>query len=168
MGALQVLRRDRAPLGAQGGAQLPRLDAIGQLLEDLPLAGQVRGAIAGAGEHELPVEAGAFALEPVQIQRRPVADDRDDRPLGPDQLRHDVPVGVGIGEVGDSIHRLQAQLGQLGRQLTAVVEDMIGAQLPHPGGTLRPGGGGDHQQAGAAGQLDRQGADAAGAADDQQ
>ena len=111
MGPVQVRRRNRSELAAQRCPQGAHLDQIGQFLEDVSLAGQVRGAIAGASEHEFPVETGTFVLELVQVEGAAIADDGDDRTLGADQLGHRVPVGVGVGEVGDPVDALQAQPG---------------------------------------------------------
>ena len=164
----QRVRTDRMQAGAQGAAQLTGLHRRRQLPQDRPLLTAIRRLELGPGEHELPVEADALGLEQIEIERRPVAHDRHDRPLGPDQLRHHRPVGIGVAEVGDRVDLAQPQLGQLGHQGLAVIDHGIGAHRLAPGAALRPGGGGDHPQASPAGQLDRDRAHAAGAAEDQQ
>ena len=114
------------------------------------------------------MEAHALGLEQVEIQRRPVAHDRHNRPLGPDQLGHHRPIGVRVAEVGDRVHLRQAQGRQLGGQGLAVVHHVAGAQPLAPGPALRSRGGGDHHQARPPGQLNRDRTHTSGAADDQQ
>jgi hypothetical protein len=57
------------------------------------------------------------------------------RALRRDQLRHRGPVGVELAaEVGDVVDRFL----DLGNQVFAVVDDLVGAQLLHPGDGLGP------------------------------
>ncbi|MET3147155.1 UNVERIFIED_ORG: hypothetical protein ABIB63_002953 [Xanthomonas axonopodis] len=79
-----------------------------------------------------------------------------------------LPVAVGVGQVERRIHRVQPQRLQLRLQRLVMIDHVMRAHLANPLDALRARGGGNHRESGMPRQLDRDGAHATSAADDQQ
>ena len=123
----------------------------------------------GAGEHELPAEAGAFRFQGVQVQRGTGIDDGADATERGHRLAGAMPVFVQTLGNQDAVHLGVAEQFQLRQQFLAVVHHLMGAHgLAPVGGGLAPGGGNHGQPEMVGGQLDSDGAHATGAADHQQ
>ena len=101
---------------SQGGAQAARINEAGDLVEERALGSDVGGGEHRAGEHELPVQRQALALEEPDIEALRIVD-QGEAALRGDELddRGEVRVGVGRGE--DEARRAEPQGRHLGRQV---------------------------------------------------
>jgi hypothetical protein len=63
----------------------------------------------------------------------------NDTSLRADDIRHDVPVCVGVAEVCDEVHYLAPKRKQIGRHRLTVVDDLISAEIQDPFGPFRDG-----------------------------
>jgi len=110
----QVACSDRTQSLAEGGPQLPGVDQAGRTGQDAVLLDHVRGAEAGAGKHEFPVDADAFGLVGIadaQLSAR--FHDQPDVALRSQQFAQLLPVQVGIGKVERRVDLADAQGLQL-------------------------------------------------------
>ncbi len=135
----------------QGTAQGAGIDQVGDPLQQLALLGHVGGFEHAAGEHELPVEGGALALQHAHVERAEVVDHAEAALWG-DAVAVLRIVLIGVGQRGDQFDGLDTQRLQLRQQRLAVVDDVVRAQALDPFHALGAGGGGDH---GEFGQLTR-------------
>ena len=92
-------------------------------------------------------------------------------PILPCGVRTSTTPGIVLGsarEAGDVLELWDTDGFELRLHRLRVIDDMVGAKLAAPLASLRAGGGGDDGESGElASQLDEDGADAAGAADDE-
>ena len=109
MGLAQGVGVDGAESIVAGAAQGAAVNQLADDAQDHTLLSHVSGAVLGAGENEFPCEAHAFAFEHVEIDGVQVAHNAYDCPLGFNQLRHHVPIGVGVAEIGDHVDFAVAQ-----------------------------------------------------------
>ncbi|CAE6954804.1 conserved protein of unknown function [Ectopseudomonas oleovorans] len=169
MGTAQVGGVDAAEVLAQGGAQHATVDQAGHALQQAVLLDHVLGLVQRAGEHQLPVQRQALALEFHHVQRLHGVVDQRQAALGLQRLDQLLVVLLGLGQAGDVGHLADADARQFLAQRLAVVDHVVGTQFAHPGLGLRARCGADHGQAGqAASQLGEDRADASGGTDDQQ
>ncbi len=132
------------------------------------LLDHVRGLEQGAGKHELLAEGDALALEQGEIPGLARLGDGADMAERADEAGHGIPVLLGGIGAEDGVHLVDAEGGELLLQLV-MAHHLMGPHLQAPGPGFGARGGGDHLHAGElAGQLDGDGADPAGAADDEQ
>ena len=141
MSGLQVVGIDRAQALAEGGLDGAAVYQGAQLVEDVALALH-GGGEHGAGEHELPAEAGAFWFQGVQVQGGTGIDDGADATERGHRLAGAVPVFVQTLGDQDAVHLGGAEQLQLRQQFLAVVHHLMGAHgLAPVGGGVAPGGG---------------------------
>ena len=169
MSATQVGGIDGAEMLTEGGLDHAGVDQIGDPLQQTMLLDHVCGLVQRTGEHQLPVQRQALALELHHIQRLQRVVDQRQTPLrrqALDQLR---VVLVGLGQAGDMGDLADANARQFLAQRLAVIDHMMCAQITDPGLGFRARGSADHGQAGqVARQLGENRTDATGGADDQQ
>src|ERR1044071_5542632 len=133
----QIGRVDGRERLLQRAAQLSGVEPVGDLVEQAMLLDHVGRLEARPREHELPAQGRALRAHQVHRQRLLAADDRDQRARRGDELPHRRPVRVEVVEVRDVLDRLL----HLGRQVLAVVDDFVGAELLYPRDALRARGG---------------------------
>ena len=164
----QVGGIDRAQRAGTGGHDRAGVGQPRDLAQDFLLALDVRGAEQRPGEHQLPVQRQALALQRHHVQCGRIVDQRDPA-LRRDQFDDVAHVTVGVRRGEHERRRADAQRGHLRRQRLAVVDDVVRAHLLHPFHRFRARGRGDHGQPGQRPrQLHGDRTDAAGAADHQQ
>ncbi len=159
---------DRAEAGVERGLELACIHPPRHLVEQAALLSQVRGGEHRAGEHELPVDGHALALERHDVELLGVVDQRE-AALRRDQFGDVGQVPRGLRGAEHEGGCAQAEGLQLRCQRLAVIEDVMGAHALHPVARFGTRGGGDD---GESGQLPRKlrgdGAHPARAADDEQ
>jgi hypothetical protein len=110
MSRLEIFCVDRRQRILEGCAELSRLNQRGDFVEKLPLDGHVRCLVHRAREHArmLPL-----VLEQIQVERLGIFHNGNDTSLRADDIRHDVPVCVGVAEVCEEVHYLAPKRKQL-------------------------------------------------------
>ncbi|SAL00956.1 hypothetical protein AWB76_07886 [Caballeronia temeraria] len=168
MGAAQIGRVDGAKMVRQRRAQHAGVDQLGDPDQNMVLFDHVRGLVHRAGVHQFPVQRDALGLQDRHVERLGVVD-QPKLALRRQHLGDSNQVLVGMGQARHVIYRVNAKAAQLRRHRLRVVDHMVCTELAHPLLCFRPRRGGHHGQAGQlARQLDQYGADAAGAANDEQ
>ena len=153
--------RDRAEALGEGGFQRARIHEARNLVEEPPLCFHVGGLEHRAREHELPVGRHALALEGYHVEALRIVDQRE-ATLRRDQFGDLGHVLIGVGGREHEARCAQSQRRDLGSDRLGVIDDVMGTELAAPGGGLGPRGGGDDGQIRElAGELRRDGSDAA-------
>jgi hypothetical protein len=83
----------------------------------------------GPSEHEFPGEMSAFVLKKSQIQGLAGTIDAANSTLRPNQIRHRLPVGVGIHKIRHEIDLRISKMLHFGFERLAMIEDIVGSQF---------------------------------------
>lgn len=169
VGLAEVRGVDGRELPAERAAQFAAVGQRGDFVEEAALLGHVGRLEQGAGEHELPVQREALRLEEVEVERTRHVLDQDQRAHRGQRVDDLLVVFLGLRQAEHVVDAAGHERFDLGGEGLAMVDDMVRAEGEAPVARVGPRGGGDDGEAGkAAGELDCDRADAAGAADDEE
>ena len=153
---------------AEGGVDEAFIDKCRYLLEDAVLLDHVGGLEDGAGEHGLPVHGGGLWFEFAEVDESGIVDEGEGA-LGGDELDDLVEVLISVGEADDVFEVLDAELANLFAEFFGVIDGVVGSVFENPLLGFGTRSGADDGDSGeSAGELDEDGADAAGGSDDEQ
>ena len=91
----------------------------------------------GPSEHEFPGEMSTFVLQKIQVQGLAGTIDAANATLRPNQIRHRLPVGVGIHKIRDEIDLRISKMLHFGFERLAMIEDIVGSHFFTPIASLR-------------------------------
>jgi len=168
MGLAKVGGVDRGQGFSQRRVQFFSVHQRGDFVQDVALGCHVGCSIHRTCEHKFPCECSALAFEEIQFERAGVFDDANNFSLGPDEFGHDGPIDVCVAEIGDEVHGGEIQGTELGGKVVPVIDDVLSTHGGDPFLCLRARRGGDNNEVREPRQLDGDGTDAAGTADDEQ
>ena len=81
----------------------------------------------------------AFGLQKSQVEGPAGTINAANATLRPNQIRHRLPVGVGIREIRDEIDLRISKMLHFGFERLAMIKDIVGSHFFTPIASLRPG-----------------------------
>lgn len=96
------------------------------------LLNHVNSMVHWPGEHEFPHKRSAFPLQRCDVEWLMGLDDGADFALWRNSLDHCTPVPISAVQAEDRVHRGEAELFELGREVLAMIDRVAGSVFLRP------------------------------------